>query len=67
VRRLGDDALYAVIYPTSVVKASGTLTDASSGEAAGRTWVRASVRLNRPAGFLTSELVRGNVARYFRD
>jgi hypothetical protein len=117
---LGDGALYAVIYPTSVVKASGTLVavgaradgqnavelacevgvppadaarhvaalrkslgpnarlpggepvreigtlaEAASGKAAGRTWVRAAVRLNRPVGFFTNELVRGDLPQYF--
>ncbi len=117
---LGDGALFAVMYPASVARASGTLVavgaradgenavevacevgvppadarrhvaalrkslgpaartasgvpmreigtfaEATSGAAAGSTWVRAAVRLNRPVGFFTNELVRGNLPGYF--
>jgi hypothetical protein len=47
------------------VREIGTLAEAASGKAAGRTWVRAAVRLNRPVGFFTNELVRGDLPQYF--
>jgi hypothetical protein len=48
------------------MRAAGTiLAEATSGETAGRTWVRAAVRLNCPVGFFTDELVRGSLPQYF--
>ena len=55
-KRLGPGARTAVGAPMREI---GTLAEATSGEPAGGTWVRAAVRLNRPVGFFTNELVRG--------
>ena len=48
------------------IREIGTLAGATSGKAAGRTWVRAAVRTNHPVGFFTNELVRGSLPQYFR-
>jgi hypothetical protein len=63
-RSLGPDARTSAGVPMRQV---GTLAEAAGGETAGRTWVRAAVRLNRPVGFFTDELVRHGLPQYFGE
>jgi hypothetical protein len=63
-KRLGPGARTSAGVPMRQV---GTLAEAAGGETAGRTWVRAAVRLNRPVGFFTDELVRHGLPQYFGE